>query len=402
MYRRCDAGGNGSSTFGVRRVAIVAVNHCARARSWRQSVPFAPPAVQAAIAFRHHRATSGAVSRWNYCLSQWAKTVRSDSKSGVPARVSGVRIPRSPPIMPGICPVGSKILPSGHGSARQALRNSSPRRSPGRRDHRTLDRGPDRVLGPDRSRDRARAPDGRGPPAQAARRGASALAVPGVGRHRRRPPAPGRAPGVALVSAFRAGSRPPRVPRQGRRRRDPLRGAFPEPQIQARQAEVTSPFDARPIVVALAGPNGAGKSTFHAAFVAPAALRFVNADDLGRELSVDAQEAVRLANELRRTLVDQRESFVFETVLSDPVGDKVEFLRKAAAEKGYTVVLCYIGIDSAEVSQERVAMRVLQGGHDVLDDNGDLSSPFRQVAEFRDGQPAGLRSPLPAWLGWKK
>lgn len=192
---------------------------------------------------------------------------------------------------------------------------------------------------------------------------------------------------------------------------------------------MTSPFDARPIVVALAGPNGAGKSTFHAAFVAPAALRFVNADDLGRELGVDAQEAVRLANELRRTLVDQRESFVFETLLSDPVGDKVEFLRKAAAEKGYTVVLCYIGIDSAEVSQERVAMRVLQGGHDVPDDklaarfprtqanltraihslphvfvydNGDLSSPFRQVAEFHDGQPAGLRSPLPAWLAWKK
>ena len=97
-------------------------------------------------------------------------------------------------------------------------------------------------------------------------------------------------------------------------------------------------------------------------------------------------------------------------------------------EKGYTVVLCYIGIDSIEVSQERVAMRVLQGGHDVPDDklvarfprtqanltrsihslphvlvydNGDLASPFRQVAEFRDGKPVSLRPPLPAWLAWK-
>jgi len=191
---------------------------------------------------------------------------------------------------------------------------------------------------------------------------------------------------------------------------------------------VTSPFDARPIVVAIAGPNGAGKSTFHAVHLAPAALRFVNADDLARELGVDALEGARLANELRKTLVEQRESFVFETVFSDPVGDKVEFLRKAAAEKGYTVVLCYIGIDNVEVSQERVAMRVLQGGHDVPDDklvarfprtqanltraihslphvlvydNSDLASPFRQVAEFRDDKPVSLRPPLPAWLAWQ-
>jgi predicted ABC-type ATPase len=191
---------------------------------------------------------------------------------------------------------------------------------------------------------------------------------------------------------------------------------------------VTSPFDARPIIVAVAGPNGAGKSTFHAVHLAPAALRFVNADDFAREFGIDAMEGARLANTLRKTLVDQGESFVFETVFSDPVGDKVEFLRQAAAEKGYTVVLCYIGLASVEVSQERVAMRVLQGGHDVPDDkltarfprtqanltraihslprvlvfdNSDLANPFRQVAEFRDGKPVGLRPPLPAWLAWK-
>jgi predicted ABC-type ATPase len=191
---------------------------------------------------------------------------------------------------------------------------------------------------------------------------------------------------------------------------------------------VTSPFDARPIVVAVAGPNGAGKSTFYAVHLAPAALRFVNADDLAREFDVDALEGARLANALRKTMLEQRESFVFETVFSDPVGDKVEFLREAAAEKGYTVVLCYIGIETVEISQERVAMRVLQGGHDVPDDklvarfprtqanltraihslphvlvydNSDLASPFRQVAEFRDGKPVNLRPPPPAWLAWK-
>jgi len=188
---------------------------------------------------------------------------------------------------------------------------------------------------------------------------------------------------------------------------------------------VTSPFDARPIIVAIAGPNGAGKSTFFATHVAPAGLRFVNADDLARELRIDAVDAARLANQLRTALVDQGESFAFETVFSDPVGDKVEFLRRAAVEKGYTVVLCYIGIGSVEVSRERVAMRVLQGGHDVPDeklsarfprtqanlarairslphvlvyDNDDLARPFRQVGEFRDGKPVHLPEPLPDWL----
>ena len=84
---------------------------------------------------------------------------------------------------------------------------------------------------------------------------------------------------------------------------------------------MNSPFDARPIVVAIAGPNGAGKTTFYEAHIQPAGLRFVNADDLARELEVDAYEAADVAGSLRETLLEQGESFVFETVFSDPVGD---------------------------------------------------------------------------------
>lgn len=187
---------------------------------------------------------------------------------------------------------------------------------------------------------------------------------------------------------------------------------------------MTLPLDVRPLIVALAGPNGAGKSTFFQAHLQPAGLRFVNADDLARELNLGAYEAAELANQLRHALVQQRESFVFETVFSDPVGDKVNFLREAA-RSGYTVVLCFIGLDRAETSEERVAMRVLQGGHDVpseklatrfdrtlanlrravrelpfvlVFDNSDLRHPFRQVAEFKDGKPASLAKPPPAWL----
>ncbi len=183
-------------------------------------------------------------------------------------------------------------------------------------------------------------------------------------------------------------------------------------------------FDQRPIIVAIAGPNGAGKTTFYHAHLAPAGLRFVNADVLASELGLGAADAVVMANALRRALVLGRESFVFETVFSDPVGDTLTFLAEAAS-LGYTVVLCYIGIGSAAMSEERVAMRVTQGGHDVpsdklktrfprtlanlhaailqlphvlVFDNSDLHRAYRLVATFERGQCLTRVEPLPPWL----
>jgi predicted ABC-type ATPase len=92
-------------------------------------------------------------------------------------------------------------------------------------------------------------------------------------------------------------------------------------------------------------------------------------------------------------------------------------------------MLCFIGLDSAELSDERVAMRVEQGGHDVpteklvgryprtmanlgrairelphvlVFDNSDLGRPFRKVAEFERGRPVELSDPLPGWVPWRR
>ena len=184
------------------------------------------------------------------------------------------------------------------------------------------------------------------------------------------------------------------------------------------------PLDRRPVIVALAGPNGAGKTTFYHAHLRTAGLRFINADVLARDLNLDPYAAAHVAAALRRQLMDLRESFVFETVFSDPVGDKLTFLKEAASA-GYTVVLCFIGISGPAVSEERVAMRVSQGGHDVpaeklvarfprtlanlkaairdlpqvwIFDNDDLRIPFRQVAVFENGQQVSLNAPVPDWF----
>ena len=171
-------------------------------------------------------------------------------------------------------------------------------------------------------------------------------------------------------------------------------------------------LDRRPILVAIAGPNGAGKSTFFEAHLKSCGLRFLNADLLAREFDVNAYEAAQMAGVLRAELVAQRESFIFETVFSDPVGDKLGFLKQAA-QSGYAVVLCFIRIADADMSEQRVSLRVSQGGHDVpneklverfprtlanlaaairelpcvlIFDNSDLRNPFRHVATHMNGR----------------
>jgi predicted ABC-type ATPase len=184
------------------------------------------------------------------------------------------------------------------------------------------------------------------------------------------------------------------------------------------------PLDHRPMLVAIAGPNGAGKTTFYFSHLAAAGLRFINADVLARELDVEPYAAARVADSLRRELLAQRESFIFETVFSDPVGEKLEFLKQASFA-GYNTILCFIGISTAHVSDQRVAMRISQGGHDVpggklierfprilanlrsalrelphvwVFDNDDLRRPFRLVAVFEDGRRVRLDKPVPKWL----
>ena len=183
-------------------------------------------------------------------------------------------------------------------------------------------------------------------------------------------------------------------------------------------------LERRPIIIALAGSNGAGKSTFFDTFLSVENLTFVNADVLAAELKVGAYEAAKFAEQMRQELQADGRSFVFETVLSDPVGEKVDLLRRAAAT-GYAVVLFFIGLDSENTSIQRVAQRVTHGGHDVPDekirsryqrtlsnlrraiqilptvaifDNSDLRTPYRFLAGYENGSLVERSDPWPEWF----
>jgi predicted ABC-type ATPase len=189
------------------------------------------------------------------------------------------------------------------------------------------------------------------------------------------------------------------------------------------------PHPDQPILVVLAGPNGAGKSTFYDRYLSTRGIPFVNADRIAMEQfgtndPLRAPEAARIADELRRQLVAARRSFVFETVLSDPVGDKVAFF-KTARDAGYFVEAHFIGLSSSALSVARVTHRVTLGGHDVPDeklhsrfprtlenlarlldvanhltiyDNSEPARPHRPVALLENGALTAVAGTLPDWL----
>jgi len=180
-----------------------------------------------------------------------------------------------------------------------------------------------------------------------------------------------------------------------------------------------------PVLHLLAGPNGAGKSTLAERVLVPVTgLPFVNADHIaardwpGTEMG-HAYEASRLAVAERARLLDQRASFITETVFSHP--SKLELVEQSVA-MGYLVHL-HVVMVPVDLSVARVAERMRRGGHEVPEekirqrharlwalvasardhadrtvfyDNTRAAAPFREVATFQNGLPIGE----PQWPDW--
>lgn len=180
-----------------------------------------------------------------------------------------------------------------------------------------------------------------------------------------------------------------------------------------------------PVLHVLAGPNGSGKTTLARRVIVPAThLPFVNADEIaaqrwpGAELE-HAYDASEAAAEQRRRQLDDRMSFITETVFSHR--SKVELVQ-AAQEVGCLVSL-HVMVIPEELAVQRVAHPVAAGGHVVPEfkireryrrlwpliaqarqiadltyvyDNSTASHPFRLMATYESGTVLGR----PTWPLW--
>ena len=127
----------------------------------------------------------------------------------------------------------------------------------------------------------------------------------------------------------------------------------------------------KPELIIIAGPNGSGKTSVTKGFLHhewAEGTTYINPDEVANEIFGDwnSKEAVlNAANycaEWRERCLNEKKSFVFETVMSGE--DKVQFILKAK-QQGFFIRLFYISTVNPKINAARIADRVMKGGHDV-------------------------------------
>ncbi len=146
-------------------------------------------------------------------------------------------------------------------------------------------------------------------------------------------------------------------------------------------------------------------------------LKFRNGQIYFEAGELNSYFASVLSDFVRRKFVVYQRSFTFETVMSSP--DKIEFLR-SSQKAGFRTYLYFVATQSPKINIDRVANRVLDGGHNVPTDKiiaryhrslGLLSDAIGAsnrayifdnsgrklefVAEFENGQLTDLKTQTP-------
>ncbi|MBC2579205.1 zeta toxin family protein [Clostridium sp. DJ247] len=177
-----------------------------------------------------------------------------------------------------------------------------------------------------------------------------------------------------------------------------------------------------------AGVNGAGKTSIYKSiyYEENKSEERINTDEMvarigswrDNNLQIKcAREAVKLISYYIKNNV----SFNQETTLS---GKSITRNIEKAKQKGFYVVMNYIGVDTPDIAKERVRIRVLKGGHgipeeaierryyesldnlkNVLDICNEINiydntNKFKHVAYMRDGIVIWKRDKIPKWSSY--
>lgn len=148
----------------------------------------------------------------------------------------------------------------------------------------------------------------------------------------------------------------------------------------------------QPILWIIAGPNGSGKSTLYNRTDIEGwggSVWIVNPDLLTARLQSVERLKVESANVAAldriqswlNASIDVHQTIGVETVLST---SKYRELIERARNKGFEVRMLYVVLDTVELQLERIALRVVEGGHDVPPDKvaSRRHRSFAQLALF--------------------
>lgn len=127
----------------------------------------------------------------------------------------------------------------------------------------------------------------------------------------------------------------------------------------------------KPEMIVIAGPNGSGKTTVTQQFLHhewAEGVVYINPDQVAKDIFGDwnSTEAVlnaaKYCAEWRERCLNERISFVFETVFS--ADDKVDFILKAK-QAGFFIRMFFISTEHPSINAARITNRVMEGGHSV-------------------------------------
>lgn len=122
-----------------------------------------------------------------------------------------------------------------------------------------------------------------------------------------------------------------------------------------------------------AGVNGAGKSTFYVNELFYKNNFFgarINSDEIVKEFGdwknpKDQNRAGKIAIKLRKSYLERGIDFNLETTLS---GHSILKFIKEAKQRDYKITLYYVGLESLDLSKQRVAIRKAKNGHSISDE----------------------------------
>ena len=127
----------------------------------------------------------------------------------------------------------------------------------------------------------------------------------------------------------------------------------------------------KPELIVIAGPNGSGKTSVTEKFFHHEwgeGVLYINPDQVAKNMFGDWNsndailKAANYCEELREKCLEEKTSFVFETVLS--AKDKLDFLIRAK-EAGFFIRVFFIATNHPSINAARITNRVMEGGHDV-------------------------------------